>query len=263
MSDNIFIKTKKVQNEKGCIFIFHGLGEHVERYTKFMDFINKRGYSAIAPDLPGFGKSYGKRGHIKSFEVYYKLMEDIIEKNNSKIKIVMGHSMGGLIASRFVEVTKHNITALIISGAATKLKEIPLGLKLVTKILDTVSPSITFSNRINIEDLSYNSESNNAYANDPLVHDKISARLFWEMKRESKKLYSNIEKIKIPTLIIHGKNDPLVPPKFSQDFFDSLNIQKKKLKFIENAKHESMNEKDGLKVFEIISEFLNGLENES
>ncbi len=260
--NNLFIETKKVPNEKGCIFIFHGLGEHVGRYKKFIDFANEKGYSVIAPDLPGFGKSYGKRGHIESFEVYYKIMENLIKNNESKNKIVMGHSMGGLIASRFIEVTNSHIDALVMSGAATKLKEISAGLKLITKFLDVVVPSITFSNKINADDLSYNEKSNSAYISDPLVHDKISARLFWEMKRESKKVYENIDKIKIPTLIIHGKDDPIVSPKFSQDFFDSLKTQKKELKFIENAKHESMNEKDGYKVFQIIIDFLERL-NES
>jgi alpha-beta hydrolase superfamily lysophospholipase len=261
--NDLFVETKKVPNEKGCIFIFHGLGEHVGRYDKFINFANEKGYSIVAPDLPGFGKSYGKRGHIKSFKIYYEIMDNLIKENKSKKNIVFGHSMGGLIASRFIEVTNSHIDALVISGAATKLKEIPTGLRLITKFLDKILPSITFSNKINTDDLSYNEKSNSAYVSDPLVHDRISARLFWEMKRESKKLYENIDKIKIPTLIIHGKDDPIVSPEFSKDFFNSLKIQKKELKFIENAKHESMNEKDGNKVFQIIIEFLEGLENES
>ncbi len=260
--ENVFVEVSKVKEEKGGILLIHGLGEHSGRYKKFIDYINNKGYSVVTLDLPGFGKSPGKRGHVEKFDVYYKLLDDIVDKYGNKNMMVMGHSMGGLIAARYVQTTSHKIKALILSGAATKLKPISKGLTIITKILDSIAPSITFGNKIDANDLSYNEESNRNYVNDPLVHDKISARLFWEMKRESINLYNNIDKINIPVLIIHGKDDPLVPPKFSEEFFNNLKTKEKNLVFIENAKHESMNEKDGEKVYKIIYNFITKVNNE-
>ena len=260
---DLFVRVNDVPKEKGKIFLIHGLGEHSGRYKKFINFINSKGYSVIAPDLPGFGKSPGKRGHVSSFGVYYNIIDKLMDENKTDNLIVMGHSMGGLIAVRFSQVTHHKVNTLVISGAATRLKKISAGLTFITKMLDSISPSITFSNKIDPNDLSYNEESNKAYIDDPLVHDKISARLFWEMKRESEKILKNMDKLTMPTLVIHGRDDPLVSPEFSQEFFDYLKSEKKELKFIQNAKHESMNEKDGEKVFEMIYNFLQKVNDES
>jgi len=60
---------------KGVIILVHGLGEHSDRYcTHFANFFSNEGYSILAFDLPGHGLSSGKKGHIKEYDDFDKLL---------------------------------------------------------------------------------------------------------------------------------------------------------------------------------------------
>ena len=50
--------------------IVHGLGDHSGRWLRVGDSLQRRGFSAYALDLPGHGRSEGKRGHVNSWEDY-------------------------------------------------------------------------------------------------------------------------------------------------------------------------------------------------
>ena len=62
--------------------------------------------SLYAFDLPGHGKSYGKRGHIKKFDEYLDCLEDVlmdVRKDHLDIPVkLFGHSLGGLISLSFL-----------------------------------------------------------------------------------------------------------------------------------------------------------------
>ena len=88
---------------KGVIVLVHGLGEHSGRYrTHFADYFTNEGFSILTFDLPGHGKSSGKRGHIKEYEDFNKLLSAGISHAKKKYPtlpiFLYGHSLGGLIA---------------------------------------------------------------------------------------------------------------------------------------------------------------------
>lgn len=67
-----------------------------------------------------------------------------------------------------------------------------------------------------------------------------------------------IEKIHIPGLIIHGKDDTLVPLKEAEDLYRHLGTEKKELLIISGATHNDILYVGFKKYFEAISRFING-----
>ncbi len=61
----------------GSIVLIHGLGEHIDRYQHVAAYFNQRNIAVYGFDLPGHGRSGGKRGHIDSFMSVYEIINQI------------------------------------------------------------------------------------------------------------------------------------------------------------------------------------------
>ena len=90
------------KDSKGTLVIVHGLGEHAGRYKNLAGVFNGAGYDVVSADLPGHGKTSGPRGHIRRFEDFYSVVDEMIHASQHPVYL-MGHSLGGLIALRYVE----------------------------------------------------------------------------------------------------------------------------------------------------------------
>jgi len=86
---------------KAALLLVHGLGTHSDSWKFTGDFFLKRNISSYAIELKGFGETKGLKGHVDSFNTYYKdikTLREIIIKENGNIKIFLaGQSMGGVI----------------------------------------------------------------------------------------------------------------------------------------------------------------------
>jgi len=87
---------------KALVVLIHGLGEEASKYDTVALRLNEAGYSVYAIDLPGHGKSEGKRGHVGCSYEIVKIVDAVIiyaKKDCPDVPVfVMGHSMGGNIA---------------------------------------------------------------------------------------------------------------------------------------------------------------------
>ena len=88
------------------MLLVHGVGEHCQRYEAIAAALNAAGYTVSAIDLPNHGLSDGVKGHIESFSLFQKAVLDLYDRvqNNHPEKpvFIIGHSMGGLITTRFL-----------------------------------------------------------------------------------------------------------------------------------------------------------------
>jgi len=165
------------------LYLIHGLGEYSGRYGDFIKQLNEKGIAVFTFDLPGHGYTPGKKEYV-----------------------LFGHSLGGLIASRFVEITEKKPQKLILSSPA--LGDIRQLSWLLT--LFSIFPILSFSNGINPYDLSTNKKACELYKKDPLVHDKITVRTARQMFDEAEIALKEIEKVDIPTLLLFGEEDKIV-----------------------------------------------------
>ena len=259
--NKIFIRSwLPEQKAKKCILIVHGLGEHSGRYEVFGLRLTKKKSGIYSFDLPGHGNSDGRKGHIQKFYEFIDATEQVlihIRRNNLECQIVLfGHSLGGLIALNFlIDRESREIESAIISSPWIKLAiEVPKYLLNIQRVFKNLFPSLSLNNRINPLDLSKDQKIINEYINDKNVHDRISIKLYSEVVDSIQLVKEKSEKIKIRTLIYHGKNDRLISYHGSEEINKKINNSE--LNILNNVYHEPHNDIEKDLVFDKIYKFL-------
>tara|TARA_X000001036_G_scaffold14981_2_gene12652 strand:+ start:1011 stop:1850 length:840 start_codon:yes stop_codon:yes gene_type:complete len=245
-----------------AIGIIHGLGEHSNRYDDFAEYFCKKGFGVYSIDLRGHGKSEGKRGHINNFK---KLIDDSeemfinIRKENLNVPMVMfGHSLGGCIALNYLceNQSKEIDLAIISSPWLRTVLEPPKFILYIQKILVGLFPSLTLNNRLDPYDLSKDTDIVKKYIEEPLVHNKISLKMFSEVNKAIDKIENESEKINIPVLLVHGKKDNIISYKGTEKV--SKKINNSKLTLYEGLYHEPHND---LEKNEILADYTSFIKN--
>jgi|TARA_B100000902_G_scaffold81717_2_gene86313 alpha-beta hydrolase superfamily lysophospholipase len=242
------------------IFIVHGLGEHSGRYEEFAKILTKKNIGVFCIDLIGHGKSSGKKGHIKLFEDYINAVENGIIYVRKKFLdtpiILFGHSLGGLVCLKFlIDRESKEIERSIISSPwiETSLK-IPKHLLFIHKIFQKIIPRLQLSNNLITSHLSKNQKVVDDYENDILVHDKITLNLFSEIIKTIEDVLIRSSRIKVQTLIYHGKNDKIISNRGTNKIA-SL-IPNNKFILFDNVYHEPHNDIEKDLVFKEITDFI-------
>ncbi len=232
---------------KGIVLLVHGLGEHCERYNKLGAVLNQAGYDLSALDLPSHGRSEGRRGHINAFsdfnDAVIKLYDLIKEAHPNTPIHLLGHSMGGLIASSVLLDHQDKFTSAMLSGAAIQSPQQPPDWQ-----VSLISTIAKFAPKLGMLALDASGISKDPavvekYMADPLVSkDKLSARFLVEMFATMNRVVENAETINLPILIMHGTEDVMTAPAGSQLLYDTISSSDKSLKFYSGLLHEIFNE---------------------
>lgn len=222
---------------KGWVIIVHGLGEHCGRHNRLMEMLTEKGFSVIAFDWPGHGKSEGKKGH-GTIEDGLSIIHELIEEINDK-PFLIGYSLGGLTVIRYAELHPNNVKGAIASAPALAPPQriSPLVARMA-KSLGLIVPFLSINNTIKPKDISRNKKAVTCYANDPLVHDRLSLGLARSYLLHMEMAHRDAERIMAPLLILTGTSDVLAPPSGSYKFMQKLNTKDKKLQEFEGAYHE-------------------------
>ncbi len=197
-----------------AVAIVHGLGDHSGRWERVGRTLASHGFAAYALDLPGHGKSEGKRGHVRSWDDYRlaltRWMEVLRQGNDGRRWALLGHSLGGLIALDWAYRNPRLVDALVLSAPPFELSFHPAAIKVhAARIIGLLWPGFTQSNEIPPSLLSHDPEVIRAHRADPLIHFRISARLFLELQRMRRYLAGIAASNTIPTLIVQGGADPV------------------------------------------------------
>ena len=88
---------------RGTVLIVHGLGEHIGRYAELAARLNALGWQVLGHDHWGHGRSGGGRGSLVDADC---LLRDVAAVRDHAAcpgsVVLLGHSLGGLVAARFV-----------------------------------------------------------------------------------------------------------------------------------------------------------------
>lgn len=245
---NFFYRHYQAADEQARLVIAHGLGEHSGRYGNVVKRLLPKDISIWALDHRGHGKSGGKRGHILNFEQYLLDLRLIVElarkelPENRKI-FLLGHSMGGLIALYFALRHAELIDAVIASSPALGMVvEVPAAKSILGKVMSFIWPGLILSNELDATKISHDDNVVSTYQNDPLVHDKVSARWFTEFLSAMAEVNQQAAQIKVPILLQVAGDDYLVNAQSSKRFFEKLTVDDKTLHVYEDLYHEIYNE---------------------
>lgn len=286
---NITLKGIRVlpkKDPKAIIQIFHGMGEHKQRYIPFMEFMADHGYAMYAHDHRKHGESVTTEegyGIFEATDTWYDVLDDcyavtrkILKDYPGKKLIIMGHSMGSVIARAFIAKNPLVPQAAIIMGtvpAMTPIKAfVPKTLANIIGLFKGKKRSPFLAGVVNkpliasydnprtpFDWLTHDETIVDQYVDDPLCGYAYTAQFYKEFigALATVNKSSLIMRTKdIPILFISGIEDPVGEMgegvKTIYELYNGHGYSALTLNLVENARHEVLNELNKEQTYEEI-----------
>ena len=251
---------------RGTVLIVHGLGEHAGRYVHVAQALNAAGWRVAAHDHRGHGRSSGARGGIVSDDTLLHdlaLVIDSVRAAHAGPLLLLGHSMGGLIAARLVAEGLQSppagwhreVDALVLSSPALAADTSVLQ-KLLLATLGRLAPDLAVGNGLNPEWVSRDPAVVRAYRADPLVHDRITPRLARFILAGGELVRRLAPRWRVPTLLLWAGSDRCVAPAGSAAFAAAAPPGVVEAQVFEPLFHEIFNEPEQAQVFARLRDWL-------
>ncbi|WP_420452754.1 lysophospholipase [Ilumatobacter sp.] len=240
---------------RAAMLIVHGIGEHSGRYEHVGSGFAAAGIDVVAHDQRGFGRSGGDRGHVDSFD---DLVDDvdalIVERRElGHPTVLMGHSMGGLVVAAHLTGERPQPDLAVLSAPALAAR-IPAWQRALAPTLGTLLPRLSVPADFDGALLSRDPRVQTAYEADPLRVPSSSARLGREILRTMGSVAGSLDRIDVPTYVLHGSDDALVPPEAS-GALGELDVVTRRV--WDGLRHECLNEPER---DDVIAEIVDWLE---
>ena len=245
---------------RAVVCLIHGLGEHSGRYVHVADRLTKAGYVIFAFDLRGHGKSEGLRGHTPSYEALMQDISSLLEAANKQFpqisSFLYGHSLGGNLVLNYVIRRQSYLKGVIATAPWLRLAFEPPAFKIALgKITNYIWPSFSQKNGLDTKALSHDLEVVHSYENDPLVHDRISARTFISTYQAGQWALEHASEFSIPLLLMHGGDDKIISVEAGREFASKI-TENCTLKIWDELYHEIHNEPEKEEVFKFLINWL-------
>lgn len=233
------------------VLLAHGYAEHSGRYDHLARALTDRGAAVYAPDHLGHGHSQGQRGQIDAVDDVVADLRTVAGRaaaaHPGLPHVVIGHSLGGLVAVRYVQAHPDAVRGLVLTSpilgawpAATQLldlEEIPD---------DAIDPEL----------LSRDPAVGKAYVSDPLVYRGPMRHATLQAVADAlDAAAADAEHVTVPVLYLHGADDALVPPEPSLSAVNALATPSLDARVLESARHEVLNEPERGEVIAAVAEF--------
>ena len=245
---------------RGVVLLVHGLGEHVGRDDRLAGQLNDWGFAVRGHDQHGHGESGGPRGGLPSDTRLLDDLADIVDSTRARMGsqtplILLGHSMGGLVAARFVALGLRPVQALVLSSPALEpgLNAVQ---KLLLALLPRIAPNLRMGNGLDASLISHDPTVVAAYRADKLVHDRVSARLARFIADGGPATLAQAASWSVPTLLLYAGADRLVNPAGSRAFAAAAPRTVVSAHCFETLYHEIFNELDAAPVFAELKKWL-------
>jgi alpha-beta hydrolase superfamily lysophospholipase len=249
---------------RAVILIVHGLGEHAWRYDTLAQRLNEWGYCVRAYDQRGHGESGGPRGVLQNDEDLLEDLDELIDDTRRHIAqpwscplVLLGHSMGGLVASALVQRGRAAVDALVLSSPA-----LDTGMsgfqRWLTRVLYRWAPDLAVPNGLDPAGISHDPAQVAAYRGDRLVHNRISARLARFIDSNGPHVVAAAPTWPLPTLLLYAGADRLVRPAGSQAFAAVAPPEQVRSRGFDGLFHEIFNEADPSAVYAELRAWLDG-----
>lgn len=224
------------------VVLVHGISEHSGRYERTGSILAEAGFRVTAADLVGCGATGGRRGHVDEWSVFLDQAEALLEdaRATGRPTVLMGHSMGGLIALDYATSGRPAPDLMVLSapgligGAAWQRR--------VASTLASVVPTVRLPTALKGEQLSRDPSVGEAYFSDPLVFTSASVRMGAELFEAMTRVNRDLHLLAVPTLVIHGGADTVVPASSSVPLGELPAVERR---LYPTLRHEVLNEPEG------------------
>ena len=238
---------------KATVVLVHGIAEHSGRYERTGSLLSEAGFHVRSFDLIGHGATGGDRVDIEDWDHFHTQLENHVEWALAQERplILMGHSMGGNLALGYAIEGRSRPDLLVASapalggGAGWQRAAAAIGAK--------VLPTLSIPQNIDGAALSRDPEVADFYFSDPLVHTKATFRLGAALFQAMEDVRSRAHEIHIPTLVLHGGADTIVPPQHTAALGELPSFERK---VYPKLRHEILNEPEGPEVVQDIIDWI-------
>lgn len=268
MTDGLQLNVREwlCEDARGTVIIVHGLGEHIGRYEHVAQQLLRTGRNVVGYDQRGHGVSAGQRGAVPRTDSLLRDLAVVIDAVRTRQPgplVLLGHSMGGLIAARMVAggleasppAWYRPVDALVLSSPALDLG-MTGGQKRLLAILGPIAPGLAIGNGLKPQWVSRDPAVVRAYVDDPLVHDRVTPRLVRFLLDGGEFVRANASRWRVPTLLLYAGSDQCVAPAGSAAFAAAAPAQVVKPQAFPLLFHEIFNEPEQADVFAVMSQWL-------
>jgi alpha-beta hydrolase superfamily lysophospholipase len=244
---------------RATVLLVHGLGEHAGRYDGLARLLNHWRFAVRGYDQYGHGHSGGVRGSVPHQHRLLDDLADLVESTRNRTPelplVLLGHSLGGLVAAGFVARGIVPVDGLVLSSPALapRLNAVQ---KMLLAIVPRLAPNLAVSNGVDPQLLSHDPAVVEAYRKDPLVHDRVSGRLARFIADEAQVVRSEAPRWLVPTLLMYGGADGIVDPKGSDTFAAAAPREVVSAHRFDGYYHEIFNEPRAQPVFTRLRQWL-------
>jgi acylglycerol lipase len=231
---------------RGVVVIAHGFAEHGGRYAAVAERLLAGGMAVAAADHRGHGLSEGARTSVVRFADYVDDLTTVVSRARarwpSQRQVLLGHSMGGLIALDYAVRANPSLDGLVLSAPAACPGDVSKVQLALGRLLSRVAPNVGVL-KLPLNRISRDQAVVDAYNNDPLVfRTPIRARLGAEMLDAMDRVDKALPAMRMPLLVMQGTADGLVDPGCGPHVYERAGSTDKTLKMYDGLWHEIFNE---------------------
>ncbi len=251
---------------RGQVLIVHGLGEHGGRYAHVAADLQGQGWDVTAYDQRGHGHSAGAQGDIAAADSLLADLARVIDTLRQQLAgplVLLGHSLGGLVAARFAAeglVSQPADWSRPLDGLVLSSPALDPGMSAVQKallaVVPKVLPHLRVNNGLKPEWICRDPAVVKAYVDDPLVHDRISGLLAQFIAGAGPVVQEVAARWSLPTLLMWAGADRCVRPEGSARFAAAVPPTVVATREWPGFSHEIFNEPEKAKVLVELNRWL-------
>lgn len=232
---------------RAVVVISHGAGEHGGRYQRLAERLSAGGYTVYAIDHRGHGRSAGPRALVDRVANAAADLDHLIDLARGEHPgvplILLGHSLGGMIALHYAVQSQSKLDGLILSGPLVVLDPPPAAVaRLMARALSALAPRLP-AIAVDPSLVSRDPQEVEAYRTDPLVHHgRLPLRTVAEILTATQRLPDQVAGLELPLLVIHGSEDGLAPLAGGRLVHERAASADKTMKVYDGFFHEIFNE---------------------
>ena len=260
---NIHLRDEGPSNDQTPIVLLHGTSASLHTWDGWVQAL-KDSHRVIRYDMPAFGLTGPSPDGNYTIENYVRVVIAVLDKLNVRRCVLAGNSLGGYVAWATAVLYPERVDRLVLvdaSGYPYKSQSVPIGFKIArTPVLNSLMKDVLPRSMVE-------NSVRNVYGNPSRVTPELVDRYFELTTRAGNRkalaerfrqtqpgpLVERIPELRIPTLILWGGRDRLIPPELGDRFHKE--ITGSKLVRFEDLGHVPQ-EEDPARTVAALKEFL-------
>jgi alpha-beta hydrolase superfamily lysophospholipase len=255
------------ESPRALVALVHGLGEHSGRYAALASDLVQQRFTVAALDLPGHGEAPCARGDVPSWTLLraqavpatFTAARGLPGQPEALPIVLLGHSMGGVLALDYALAHPQRLVAVVASAPALRTTMPPWWKLTLANVARITAPAVGFPNGIDESGISRDPEVLRLRAEDPLVHDRITPRLYFDFNEAGQRVLRDARRLQIPALVLQGSADRVVNPGGAAEFVAAAPAGLARLVTCPDAYHEVFNDLGRAQAVREMEAWLDGL----